>query len=30
MFTQYAHMRDLLSGSGASKRTAQTIIDLVK
>jgi lipid-A-disaccharide synthase len=30
MFTQYAHMRDLLSGSGASKRTAQAIIDLIK
>ncbi len=30
MLTQYACMRDLLSGSGASKRTAQAIIDLVK
>lgn len=30
MFTQYAHMRTLLSGSGASKRTAQAIIDLIK
>ena len=30
MLTQYAHMRDLLSGSGASERTAQAIIDLIK
>lgn len=30
MFTQYAHMRDLLSGSGASNRTAQAIINLIK
>ncbi len=30
MFTKYAHMRDLLAGSGASKRTAQAILDLVK
>ena len=30
IFTQYAHMRNLLSGSGASKRTAQAIIDLIK
>lgn len=30
MFTQYADMRNLLSGCGASQRTAQAIIDLVK
>ncbi len=30
IFSQYAHMRNLLSGSGASKRTAQAIIDLLK
>lgn len=30
IFSQYAHMRTLLSGSGASERTAQTIIDLIK
>ncbi|MBR4506199.1 MAG: lipid-A-disaccharide synthase [Bacteroidales bacterium] len=30
MFAQYADMRKLLSGSGASQRTAQAIIDLVK
>jgi lipid-A-disaccharide synthase len=30
MFSQYAHMRELLSGSGASHRTAQAIIDLIK
>lgn len=30
MLTQYAHMRDLISGTGASQRTAQAIIDLVK
>lgn len=30
MFTQYAHMRELLSGSGASKRTAQAIINIIK
>ena len=30
MLTQYAHMRDLLAGTGASQRTAQAILDLVK
>ena len=30
IFTQYARMRELLSGSGASHRTAQAIIDLLK
>ena len=30
MFTQYARMRELVAGSGASRRTAQTIIDLIK
>lgn len=30
MFTQYATMRSLLGGSGASDRTAQAIIDLIK
>ena len=30
MLTQYDRMRSLLSGSGASTRTAQAIIDLVK
>lgn len=30
IFTQYAHMRTLLGGGGASDRTAQAIIDLLK
>ena len=30
IFTQYAHMRELLSGSGASQRTAEAIIKLLK
>ncbi len=30
IFTQYAHLREQLSGSGASHRTAQAIIDLIK
>ncbi|MCR5444850.1 MAG: lipid-A-disaccharide synthase [Bacteroidales bacterium] len=30
MFIQYAQMRELLAGSGASHRTAQAIIDLCK
>ena len=30
MFTRYAHMRDLLAGTGASQRTAQAILDLIK
>ena len=29
MFTQYAQMRTLISGSGASARTAQAIIDII-
>ena len=30
MFTQYAYMRNLLAGTGASQRTAQAILDLIK